>query len=195
MFSACNKVNEWMSEFNEQWGIAGGWAIDLFIGKETRLHSDIEVAIFREDQYVLKKALPDWFFEKVVKGELRSWEEEWLELPVHEIHGVHKHTGGRLEVLLNETKVGRWIFRREPSISFPQISLFLDSDEGIPYLHPAVVLLYKAKNARVKDHDDFFAVKSFLKVEDKNWLRKALQVHVPGHTWIHELGGRERQNE
>jgi hypothetical protein len=187
MFGTCIKVNEWMSEFNGQWGIAGGWAIDLCIGKEIRAHSDIEVAIFREDQHVLKKALPDWSFEKVVGKEFVDWEEEWLELPVHEIHGVHKWSGDRLEVLLNETRDGKWIFRRESSISFPESSLFLNLNEGIPYLHPAVVLLYKAKNAREKDHADFFTVKSFLKGEDKNWLRKALQVHVPGHKWIHRL--------
>lgn len=187
MFSTCIKVNEWMSEFNGSWGITGGWAIDLFIGKETRLHSDIEVALLREDQQGLKKALMDWYFEKVVKGELIPWEEEWLELPVHEIHGVHKQAGERLEVLLNETRDGKWIFRRESSISFPESSLFLNSKEGVPYLHPAVVLLYKAKNPREKDHTDFFVVKNFLRIEDKNWLSKALQVHVPGHIWIHEL--------
>lgn len=195
MFSTCRKVNEWMLEFNGRWGIAGGWAIDLFIGKETRLHSDIEVALFREDQHMLKKALPDWSFEKVVKGELISWEEEWLELPVHEIHGAYKQVGERLEVLLNETKDGNWIFRREPSISFPESSLFLDSNEGVPYLHPAVVLLYKAKNAREKDHVDFDAVKDLLKVEDKEWLCKALRVHVPGHKWIQELYEKEWQHE
>ncbi len=189
MFSSCRKVNEWMLEFNGEWGIAGGWAIDLFIGKEMRLHSDIEVALFREDQYLLKKALPDWSFKKVVKGEMISWEEEWLELPVHEIHGVHKQGEERLEVLLNETRDGEWIFRRETSISFPESSLFLESGEGIPYLHPAVVLLYKAKNAREKDHTDFNAVKDLLKLEDKEWLCNALQVHVPEHKWIRELNG------
>ncbi len=187
MISTSIKVNEWMSRFDGQWGIAGGWAIDLFLGKESRLHSDIEVAIFREDQHVLKMALSGWSFEKVVKGELISWKEEWLELPVQEIHGVHKQAGERLEVLLNETREGKWIFRRESSISFPESSLFLDSNEGVPYLHPAVVLLYKAKNAREKDHADFYAVKDLLKMEDKEWLCKALQVHVPGHLWILEL--------
>ncbi|WP_318614764.1 nucleotidyltransferase domain-containing protein [Sporosarcina sp. YIM B06819] len=188
MFSTCRKVNEWMLKFDGKWGIAGGWAIDLFVGEETRPHSDIEVALFREDQQALRKALPDWSFEKVVKGELISWEKEWLELPVHELHGVHKQrVGERLEVLLNETKDGEWIFRRESSISFPESSLFLVPNEGVPYLHPAVVLLYKAKNAREKDHADFDAVKDLLKVEDKEWLRKALWVHVPEHKWIQEL--------
>ena len=28
-----------MAEFNKTWGIAGGWAIDLFIGKESREHN------------------------------------------------------------------------------------------------------------------------------------------------------------
>lgn len=187
MFSTCLKVNEWMSEYNQPWGIAGGWAIDLFIGKETRLHSDVEVAIFREDQYRLKKALLDWTFEKAVKGEFINWNEEWLELPVHEIHGIHKQDGKRLEVLLNEVQDNEWIFRRESSISFPESSLFLQSKEGIPYLHPAVVLLYKAKNTREKDHDDFFAVKDLLKGEDKKWLYNALQIHAPEHKWVQEL--------
>ena len=187
MFHACRKVNEWLSEFAGQWGIAGGWAIDLYIGKETRAHSDIEVAIVREDQHMLKKALPDWSFEKVVKGDMISWEEEWLELPIHEIHGIHRQAGERLEVLLNEMENGQWIFRREGSISFPESSLFLESNVGVPYLHPAVVLLYKAKNAREKDHADFYAVKDLLKIEDKEWLRQALCVHVPEHKWILDL--------
>ncbi|KAA0955997.1 hypothetical protein FQ087_14905 [Sporosarcina sp. ANT_H38] len=184
-----------MSEFNGRWGIAGGWAIDLFLDKETRPHSDIEVAVLRENQRMLKKALSEWSFEKVVKGELISWGEEWLELPIHEIHGVHKQAGERLEVLLNETRDGKWIFRRESSISYPESSLFLESNKRVPYLHPAVVLLYKAKNARDKDHTDFYAVKDLLKVEDKEWLHKALQAHVPGHLWILELVRKGGQNE
>ncbi len=110
MFSTCIKVNDWMSKFNERWGVAGGWAIDLFMGQETRRHSDVEVALFREDQHLLKKSLLDWSFEKVMKAELITWGEVWLEFPVHEIHGAHKQVGERLEV---ETKGSKWIFRRE----------------------------------------------------------------------------------
>lgn len=187
MFEPCRKAAECLSKFNGQWGIAGGWAIDLFIGQKTRCHSDIEVAILRADQLELKHALPDWTFAKAVKGELVSWDEEWLQLPVHEIHSVHKLNDERVEFLLNETSGGAWIFRRDSSITFSACSLFLNPNEGIPYLNPAIVLLYKAKNSRAKDHADFYAVHDLLKTEDKEWLRNALQVHVPSHKWIHEL--------
>lgn len=187
MFSTCSKVTKYLSGFDRPWGIAGGWAIDLFIGKETRNHLDVEVAIFREDQHVLKNALPDWSFQKVVSGELLPWERGWLELPIHEIHGIHKQGFDRLEVLLNETKDGRWFFRRDPMISFPETTLFLQSTKGIPVLHPVIVLLYKAKSTREKDHVDFFTVKSLLNDEDKRWLKESLQLHVPGHEWICEL--------
>lgn len=53
-FEQCQSVASLMSGFNNSWGIAGGWAIDLFIGKETREHKDIEIAIFRKDQLYFK---------------------------------------------------------------------------------------------------------------------------------------------
>jgi Aminoglycoside-2''-adenylyltransferase len=31
------------------WWIAGGWAIDLFLGRQTRRHEDIDVLILRQD--------------------------------------------------------------------------------------------------------------------------------------------------
>ena len=46
------------------WFFAGGWAIDLFLGKETRKHSDIEIAILRNDQLYLKKM--NWNFKKAI---------------------------------------------------------------------------------------------------------------------------------
>ena len=116
------------------------------IGNKTRDHSDIEIAILREDQQRMKNTFADWSFQKVVNGELVEWESETLELPIHELHGKHKKSGKCLEVLLNEVENDLWIFRREPTITFPGSTLFLISKDEIPYLHPAIVLLYKAKN-------------------------------------------------
>lgn len=189
-----------MGSYDCHWGIAGGWAIDLFVRNETRDHSDIEIAILREDQHWLKNVLADWSFQKAVKGELVRWKSETLELPIHEVHANHKRSGERLEVLLNEVENDRWIFRRDPTITFPSSALFLISEEGVPYLHPAVVLLYKAKNPREKDHADFHAVKGLLNNEDQQWLCNALEIHVPGHTWISYLqevikGGKDNEED
>jgi hypothetical protein len=43
-FNPCIKVYKLMSGCDRTWFIAGGWAIDLFIGKQTRPHQDLEIA-------------------------------------------------------------------------------------------------------------------------------------------------------
>ncbi|WP_419893509.1 nucleotidyltransferase domain-containing protein [Oceanobacillus kimchii] len=53
-FEQCKYIKTVMSDFNKDWFFAGGWAIDIFLGKETRDHPDIEIGIFREDQIELK---------------------------------------------------------------------------------------------------------------------------------------------
>ena len=52
-FRICHSVNDLMTDFEGSWCIAGGWAIDLYLDKETRTHGDIEVLVFREDQEIL----------------------------------------------------------------------------------------------------------------------------------------------
>ena len=36
-----------MDGFPAPWFVSGGWAIDLFLGRVTRDHSDIEIGIYR----------------------------------------------------------------------------------------------------------------------------------------------------
>jgi putative ABC transport system permease protein len=36
------------------WFVAGGWALDLFLGRVTRPHHDVDIALFREDQRQLR---------------------------------------------------------------------------------------------------------------------------------------------
>jgi hypothetical protein len=39
----------WFSPLSVPWWIAGGWALDLFLGQVSRSHADIDVGIFRAD--------------------------------------------------------------------------------------------------------------------------------------------------
>lgn len=105
-----------MREFRKPWFVAGGWALDLFAGAQSRHHADVDLAIWRDDQLALRSALPQWSFEKVVDKQLVAWNEcEFLELPVHEIHARHDLLA--IEFLLNERRSDRWMYRRNPKVT------------------------------------------------------------------------------
>jgi hypothetical protein len=52
------------------WYVCGGWALDLFLDRVTRVHKDVDVAIARSDQTTMQQYLHQrgWQLEKVVKG-------------------------------------------------------------------------------------------------------------------------------
>ena len=54
------EVSELFKSLDIKWWIAGGWAIDLFLGKKSRDHLDIDVLIFRKDQMIIHKHLKGW---------------------------------------------------------------------------------------------------------------------------------------
>ena len=50
------EVAAFFAELDAPWWIAGGWAIDLFLGRQTREHEDIDVQILRRDQHAVTSA-------------------------------------------------------------------------------------------------------------------------------------------
>jgi hypothetical protein len=175
-----------MRGFPAPWAIAGGWAIDLFLGRLTRPHADIDVAVFRTDQRALRRQLTGWRLKKVVDGELRDWAaNERLALPVHEIHG--ESGTSTLEFLLNERDGEDWVYRREPTVRCPARHLIQLSPVGLPILCPAVVLLHKSREPSKADSADFKAAASHLPPERRDWLRSALQRCEPDHPWLARL--------
>lgn len=189
MFNQPLKVASLMRGFEADWCVAGGWAIDLFLGIETRPHQDIEIAIFRRDQLALQKYLRGWHLQKVEKRAFSDWnKDEFLELPVFEIHCFNeKNDLPRFEVLLNETNGKEWIFRRNEIVTKPLSKLYSESNSGIKFLRPEVVLLYKSKNPREKDEQDFQAAANYLDFESKEWLRNALSICYSEHHWQQRL--------
>lgn len=43
-----DQIEQVMKESRFPWYIAGGWSIDLFLGKKTREHKDMDIVVFRE---------------------------------------------------------------------------------------------------------------------------------------------------
>jgi hypothetical protein len=168
------------------WGFAGGWAVDLFSGQVRRTHGDIDIAILRQDQTTLFRHFPNWRWQVIRRGQASDWTGTWVDAPIHEIRACGPD-GAQLEFLLNETDGPLWRFRRDARVTALVASIFVRA--GIyPALAPEIVLLYKAKLMQAKDIDDFAVAAPLLPANARQWLRDALTLAHPGHTWIAALG-------
>lgn len=62
-------------------------------------------------------------------------------------------------------------------------TLILRSAEGIPYLAPEIVLLFKARHFQSKDHDDLATAALLLTAPQRTWLTTVLRQVHPGYPW------------
>jgi len=172
------------------WWIAGGCAIDLFVGRQTRDHGDTDVLLLRRDQLAAQRALAGWDLHAAdPPGLLRPWrEDEWLSPSIHDIWCRPTPTSPwALQLMLIENDGDRWLFRRDPSIGGPLSQLTRRSPAGIPYLAPEVQLLYKGRTPRPKDEADFAVALPLLEPASSAWLAQALAIHVPDSPWLARL--------
>ena len=172
------------------WWIAGGWAVDLFLGRETREHDDLDVALLRSDQAALFEELRGWAFSYATpEHTLEPWDGHWLEPPIHGIWGRRsKAPNGpwTCEFLLNEQEHGNWVFRRNRAIARPLENIGSERD-GLAFLVPEIVLLYKSGERSPKSELDFLAVEPHLGASQREWLREALETCDFNHPWMPRL--------
>jgi hypothetical protein len=177
-----------MIGFDRPWCIAGGWAIDLMLGRATREHKDVEIAVFREDQHLLRSFLGDWDFVIALNKQFVPLPQgQMLNLPLHELHATFP-AGMKLEFLLNERDAIDWIYRREARIRRSIEKAIRRGREAIPALAPEIVLLYKSKSPRPQDELDFRVAREMLDDESRGWLIDALRTTAPAHPWLKMLG-------
>lgn len=79
------------------------------------------------------------------------------------------------------------LFRRDHDVRLPIADIDLRSANGIPYLAPEVVLLYKAKQQREHDELDLAAALPLLSPRQRGWLRAGIERVHPGHPWLDRL--------
>lgn len=178
-----------LAGFPKPWFVAGGWAIDLFVGRVTRPHEDLEVVVLRRNQHALRAYLAGWTLRKVENEAWVSWEEdEWLELPAFQIQAQRADARPSIfEAFLNEASGNVWSSRHIPQVTRPIGGIGLISPSGIPIIAPELQLLHKAKRHRPKDEHDFKQACGHLSAEQRAWLAAALEAHYPEDPWIMEL--------
>lgn len=170
------------------WWVSGGWALDAATGT-SRPHGDTDVVVLRDDLPALRERLAGYHLWEPLDGALRplrpgddlteGCEQLW----------VRRDAGSPWvwDVLLTETDGGDWLCKRDRSIRLPLDAIGWIHD-GVPYLRPEIVLLFKAKHLRAKDLDDFERTLPHLDPAARSWLAEGLRVVHPGHPWLASLG-------
>jgi hypothetical protein len=202
-----------MSAFPRVWTLSGGWAVDAWLGRQTRDHADVDIAVFQDDQGAIFDHLAGWQLiahdSQVAGDSAEPWDGRPLVLPAH-IHArppeARRRLPGRLdaptqvgfnfEVLLNERSGVDWVFSREPRVTLPLRRSVRQSAWGVPTLVPEAILFYKAtayfaveelQGRRSQDEPDFVVLVPHLTEERLHWLREAISLVHPDHPWLSQL--------
>ena len=165
------------------WWIAGGAAIDLFLGRPTRRHYDFDLAILRPDQLAFRRHLAGWdLCVASPDRHLEPWDGGALELPI-ERFWVRPKPGAPwwFDGHLEEVRDDRWVYRGDERVWLPLSRLGCATDEGLPYLAPEVALFYMLINPMPKAKADFRAARPHLNPERRDWLRAAFALVLPDH--------------
>lgn len=175
------------------WAVAGGWAIDLWLGEQTREHHDVEVVVRRSDQAAVHAALvPQWQLSCLDPpgSGWRPWTGVPVEPPAFQLQA--RSSAGEFDLFAETVEtvdvVGEvWRFRRDDRIWRLARDVTELSASGIPIVRPEVQLLYMAKSTEPKNQHDFEVARPRLGRDRGSWLAAALAVTLPGHRWIEQL--------
>jgi hypothetical protein len=176
--------------FGAPWWVAGGWAIDLFLGRQTRPHGDIDLAILRADQPRLQDHLTGWDVHIAHDGVLTPWAVgDWLTPPRHQFWARPRPDAPwAFEILLEDHDGDEWVFRRDTLVRLPFDRFGRTSADGTPYVAPEIALLYKADAHFVpRNVADFDHTASALDAGAREWLHDTIAARDPHHPWLARL--------
>lgn len=208
-----HQLNDFMRNMGIDYAICGGHAIDLFLGKKTRPHKDLDVMVYWEDR------------DKIIRHMLnRCWNvyEPCGTAYLHKINDVEnqkriksniwcvKQTNMQYKFVEHETDMYAVEFDNTEQIELDYIEFLFNLRQnryflyarnndvkmsldnaihivnGIPYLAPEIVLLYKSTMANNSDYQlDFYNASQEMNAEQSAWLKNSLTTMFPdGHKWL-----------
>ena len=184
------QVAERLGGVEAPWCIAAGWALDLFRGEQSRPHGDLEIAMPAAEFPEIRDRFPEYGFDAVGSGRVWTAAGPDVLAATHQTW-VRDPASGRFlfDVFREPHEGGTWICRRDESLRLPYDAIIERTADGIPYLLPELVLLFKAKAMRPKDQADFDGVLPLLGRARRDVLRGWLERVHPGHPWLAELAG------
>ena len=211
MDALLHETNRFLRGGGFGYAICGGHAIDLFLGKTTRPHSDIDISARKSDKRAIIEFMrkSGWeIYEFRGQGIVRRIVSASDFLPVrnlmcvknpceivkfhpcekggdylrHEFFHIGMTAFNYLEFLFNDLDDNDFIFSDD--IRRPLCKAILHKG-SIPFLAPEIVLLYKSADAgRCENALDFENATAHMDAEQLHWLNLSLAALYPhGHIW------------
>lgn len=207
------EVNALLQGQDFSYAICGGFALDLFLGFESRVHGDIDVLAFWEDRETIITYMQSNGFcvyemlgggkvhritdirtqEKLRKNIFCCTEDcELVRLYDTEENDVFwfdfQHTGlsklNYIEFLFNEKTEDEFVYVRDHRVKRGLEKAILVKD-GVPYLAPELCLLFKSTDIEREGYQqDFELTVDKLSLEQRTWFEKAMGLlYQEGHKW------------
>jgi hypothetical protein len=158
--------------------LSGGIGLDMWLGRVTREHGDIDVSVTRDAWAALRSRLqPELNFFRAESG--------WLTVLGRDINAPPVNTWcadatglWRLQINLEAGDVDDWRYRRDERVTRAWDAAVLDI-EGVPVMAPEAQLLWKSRRSSPEDVADWAVVLPALPVESRDWLRAAVRLAHP----------------
>lgn len=207
------EVNALLKGQSFSYAVCGGFALDLFLGYETRTHGDIDILAFWEDRetiitymqskgYIVYEMLGGGKVHRItdirVQEKLRknifccTEDCELVRLYDTDEPDVYwldfQHTGlsklNYIEFLFNERTEDEFVYGRGERVRRKLTNALLETD-GVPYLAPELCLLFKSTDIERDGYQqDFELTIGKLSTEQRTWFENAMGLLYPdGHKW------------
>jgi hypothetical protein len=170
-FAAVSAVCSLLSGLTVPYLVAGGWAIDLAVGRVTRDHADVDVMLLDRDRHALWDDLPE---DEV---QITGRDKEPRRLTLHSQNLLLP-----AEVFLAEADGTFWVHRRGAYRVQRPLADITRHRDGIPFLAPEVVLLFKVRSKADKDQHDVKTALPVLDAGQRTWLQETLKRLPQGRT-------------
>lgn len=199
-----------------EYAFCGGYAIELFLNRTVRRHSDIDVSAYwydRDKIIAFFQSLGWNVYEMCgggiahhitdIKNQIKAKRNIFCfkdgcslvrlsPKDQKDMYCLDFDHGGQtefdfIEILFNNRNENSFLYARNENILLPLKKTIL-TQAGIPYLAPELVLLYKSTDTgREGYQQDYDSVTEKMSAEQKEWLREALWSMYPaGHKWLTE---------
>lgn len=170
-----------------RWWIAGGWAMEA-AGAAPRSHGDTDLAVLKRDLAEVREWLAGYHLWEAHSGSLRPLRPGERMTKGREQLWMRKDAYGPwlLDIVFSPSDGEDWLYKRSHEIRLP-VEAIGHLKNGIPYLHPEIVLLFKDKHRLPKDESDFRSVAPHLGADARAFLLRSLSLSAPQSPWIEAL--------